>query len=188
MKDYMQGKNNLSDAEFDEHIETLRDLRDRHGDRHEAVAVAEAARFGAILASHDDTTRAQVEVSANHGIRLAEFPTTQEAAAACDDHDIAVMMGAPNLIRGGSHSGNVAAAHLAEAGLLNILSSDYVPSALLTGAFLLADLWGDLPSGVATVTSAPARARGRRPGRADPARRSCARLRAASSAALAPIR
>ena len=160
LKAYMQGKNNLSDAEFDEHVETLRDLRDRHGERHETVAVSEAARFEAILASHDDTTRAQVEVSANHGIRLAEFPTTEQAAAACQDHNIAVMMGAPNLIRGGSHSGNVAAAHLAEAGLLDILSSDYVPSALLTGAFLLADLWGDLPRGIATVTSAPARASG----------------------------
>ncbi len=160
LKLYVQGKNNLSDDEFDAHVENLRALRDRHGDRHERAAVDEAGRLGAILASHDDTTRPQVEVSAGHGIRLAEFPTTQEAAQACHDHDIAVMMGAPNLIRGGSHSGNVAAAELAEAGLLDILSSDYVPSALLTGAFLLADLWGDLPRGIGTVTAAPARATG----------------------------
>ena len=160
LKLYVQGKNNMTDAEFEEHVANLRTLRDRNGDRHEAVAVAEAARLGAILASHDDTTRAQVDVSAGHGIRLAEFPTTEEAARACQDHQIAVMMGAPNLIRGGSHSGNVAAADLAEAGVLDILSSDYVPSALLTAAFLLADLWGDLPRGVATVTAAPARATG----------------------------
>jgi len=160
LKLYVQGKNNMTDAEFDEHVSTLRGLREQYGARHEAVAVSEAARLGAILASHDDTTRAQVDVSAAHGIRLAEFPTTEEAAQACHDHQIAVMTGAPNLIRGGSHSGNVAAADLAEAGLLDILSSDYVPSALLTGAFLLADLWGDLPRGVATVTTAPARATG----------------------------
>lgn len=158
LKLYVQGKNNLTDAEFEAHVENLKTLRDQHGERHEAVAVSEAARLGAILASHDDTTRGQVDVSASHGIRLAEFPTTQEAAVACQDHGIAVMMGAPNLIRGGSHSGNVAAHELAEAGLLDILSSDYVPSALLTGAFLLADLWGDLPRGLATVTAAPAQA------------------------------
>jgi len=71
-----------------------------------------------------------------------------------------VMMGAPNLIRGGSHSGNVAAAELAEAGLLDILSSDYVPSSLLSAALLLGDLWGDMARGIATVTSAPAEATG----------------------------
>jgi alpha-D-ribose 1-methylphosphonate 5-triphosphate diphosphatase len=70
------------------------------------------------------------------------------------------MMGAPNLIRGGSHSGNVAAQDLAEAGLLDILSSDYVPSALLTGALMLGDLWGDPARGVACVTRAPAAAVG----------------------------
>ena len=69
-------------------------------------------------------------------------------------------MGAPNLIRGGSHSGNVAAQTLAEAGLLDIVSSDYVPSALLSAALLLGDLWGDMARGVATVTQAPAAAAG----------------------------
>ena len=73
---------------------------------------------------------------------------------------IKVMMGAPNLIRGGSHSGNVAALELAELGLLDILSSDYVPSSLLTGAMMLGDQWGNLPRAVATVTSAPADAVG----------------------------
>ena len=69
-------------------------------------------------------------------------------------------MGAPNLIRGGSHSGNVAAHELAEKGLLDILSSDYVPAALLQAAVRLGDLWGDLARGMATVTSGPARAAG----------------------------
>jgi alpha-D-ribose 1-methylphosphonate 5-triphosphate diphosphatase len=87
-----------------------------------------------------------VEESAARGARLAEFPTTLEAAEACRDHGIAVMMGAPNLIRGGSHSGKVAAAELARAGLLDVVSSDYVPSALLASAFALAGIWGgDLP-------------------------------------------
>src|SRR5690606_27742741 len=107
---YVQGKYKLSDAEFAEHVARLRALRDRFGDRHEAAAVEIAHRLGAVLASHDDTTAEHVALSAGHGVRLAEFPTTPEAAAACRDHGIMVMMGAPNLIRGGSHSGNVSAA------------------------------------------------------------------------------
>jgi hypothetical protein len=98
------------------------------------AAVDAAQRFGAVLASHDDTTAGHVARSAGHGIALAEFPTTEEAARACRQHGIAVMMGAPNLIRGGSHSGNVSATVLAEADLLDIVSSDYVPSALLYSA------------------------------------------------------
>ena len=157
---YVKGKHGFNDAEFQDHVAHLKSLREAHGDLHEVEAVKAAKRFGAVLASHDDTTAEQVATSANHGMHLAEFPTTVEAARACHAHNIKVMMGAPNLIRGGSHSGNVAAAELAEKGLLDILSSDYVPSALITSAFLLADLWDDLPRAVATVTASPARATG----------------------------
>jgi len=156
LKQYVMGKNNLSEAEFAEHVANLTELRARLGDRHEAAAVAEARRYGAILASHDDTTEGHVATSAGHGIKLAEFPTTVEAARACHDHGIAVMMGAPNLIRGGSHSGNVAARDLAELDLLDIVSSDYVPAALMMAAVMLGDLWDDMARGIATVTRAPA--------------------------------
>jgi alpha-D-ribose 1-methylphosphonate 5-triphosphate diphosphatase len=69
-------------------------------------------------------------------------------------------MGAPNLIRGGSHSGHVAAAELAGMDLLDLVSSDYVPSSLLTSALRLGEVWGDLARGIATVTAAPAQAAG----------------------------
>ncbi|WP_299352690.1 alpha-D-ribose 1-methylphosphonate 5-triphosphate diphosphatase [uncultured Shimia sp.] len=160
LKAYVQGKQGMNEREYEEHIALLYTLRETNGDTHEAEAVAAAKRFGAVLASHDDTTAEHVAKSAAHGIQLAEFPTTVEAADACQAQGIAVMMGAPNLIRGGSHSGNVAAHELAGRGVLDILSSDYVPSALMTGAFLLADLWDDLPRAIATVTNAPARATG----------------------------
>ncbi|KJS44191.1 alpha-D-ribose 1-methylphosphonate 5-triphosphate diphosphatase [Roseovarius sp. BRH_c41] len=160
LEEYMKGKHALSDAEFAEHVAQLRALRAANGARHEAAAVAHAARYGAVLASHDDTTAEQVAVSGGYGIRLAEFPTTVEAARACHSHDIAVIMGAPNLIRGGSHSGNVAAGELADVGYLDILSSDYVPSALLLGAVQLGARWGDMARGLATVTANPARAVG----------------------------
>ena len=160
LRAYVMGKNNITEAQFVEHVARLREMRARFGEAHEAAAVAEARRYGAVLASHDDTTADHVAVSAGHGIRLAEFPTTPEAAAACRAHGIAIMMGAPNLIRGGSHSGNVAAAELAGMDLLDIVSSDYVPASLLTSALMLGEIWGDLARGIATVTAAPAQAAG----------------------------
>jgi alpha-D-ribose 1-methylphosphonate 5-triphosphate diphosphatase len=160
LKEYYTGKYGLSEADWADHVTTQKALRDRLGEAHEAAVVTEARRFGAVLASHDDTTEDQVAVSASQGVHFAEFPTTLEAATACRARGIKVMMGGPNLIRGGSHSGNVAAKELAEAGLLDILSSDYVPSSLLSGALFLGDLWGDVARGVATVTKAPAVATG----------------------------
>ena len=157
---YVKGKHGFDDDAFLQHIANLKTMRDTYGDLHEVEAVKAAKRFGAVLASHDDTTEDQVAVSAGHGIRLAEFPTTVEAARACHAHDIQVMMGAPNLIRGGSHSGNVAAQELAELDLLDIVSSDYVPAALLLAAARLGEIWDDMARGIATVTSAPARAVG----------------------------
>lgn len=155
---YMRGKHGLSQRDFDEHVKERKQLRARVVEKHEAAAVNAAAAFGAVLASHDDTTHEHVERSAEHGIKLAEFPTTIGAAHACHAHGIAIMMGAPNLVRGGSHSGNVAAHTLAEHDLLDIVSSDYVPSALLYSALKLSELWGDMPRAVQTITSAPAKA------------------------------
>ena len=160
LRAYVSGKVGMTEAEFVEHVAELKELRARHGDAHERHAVAAAQGYGAVLASHDDTTAAHVAASAANGVRLAEFPTTEEAARACRAAGIPVMMGAPNLIRGGSHSGNVAAQDLAAAGLLDILSSDYVPAALLLGAVQLGRLWDDMARGLATVTRAPAEAAG----------------------------
>lgn len=157
---YVKGKGGMDDAGFDAHVRHLKGLRETYGEAHEAFAVAKAKSLGAVLASHDDTTTDHVVTSAGYGIRLAEFPTTAEAAAACHDHGIMVMMGAPNLIRGGSHSGNVSAADLARNGHLDILSSDYVPAGLLQGALILARIWDDLPRAIRTVTANPALATG----------------------------
>ncbi len=160
LRDYVMGKRGMSEDQFAAHVASQQALRDRLGALHETTAVAEARRYGAVLASHDDTTAGQVATSARHGVQFAEFPTTVDAARACREAGISVMMGAPNLVRGGSHSGNVAAHDLAGADLLDILSSDYIPSSLLTAALMLGDLWGDMPRGIATVTSAPAVATG----------------------------
>lgn len=158
LKAYVAKKRGMTDDDFIAHVANLKRLQAEFGAIHEAGAVAEAKRLGAVLASHDDTTAGHVARSASNGVGFAEFPTTAEAAQACQDHGIAVMMGAPNLIRGGSHSGNVAAEELAQAGLLDIVSSDYVPAGLLMSAFKLGDLWDDLPRAIACVSGAPARA------------------------------
>ncbi|HKK36457.1 MAG TPA: alpha-D-ribose 1-methylphosphonate 5-triphosphate diphosphatase [Paracoccaceae bacterium] len=160
LRAYHEGRYGRANMDFDAYLAFLADLKAKVGPEHEAGAVARAKALGATLASHDDTDAAHPAVSAAHGARIAEFPTTREAAEASRAHGLAVLMGAPNLLRGGSHSGNVAAAELAEAGLLDILSSDYAPSSLLMGALRLGELWGDVARGFATVTSAPAAATG----------------------------
>jgi alpha-D-ribose 1-methylphosphonate 5-triphosphate diphosphatase len=160
LRKYVIGKHGMSEAEFADHIVIQCALKDRVGAAHEAAAVAAARRYGAVLASHDDTDTSHVARSAENGARFAEFPTTTEAARACHGHGIKIMMGAPNLIRGGSHSGNVAAQVLAEESMLDIVSSDYVPSSLLSAALMLGDLWGDIARGITTVTAAPANVAG----------------------------
>ena len=157
---YTRGKYSFGDQEYSDYVDFLYGLQSRFGESHEAATVDAAKRLGATLASHDDTTTDQVVTSQAYGVTMAEFPTTIEAADACHVHGIATIMGAPNLIRGGSHSGNVAAAELAKLDRLDILSSDYVPSGLLMAAVQLGDIWGDLSRGIATVTKKPAEAVG----------------------------
>ena len=157
---YIRGKRKCSDDQWDAHIEFLYGLQAQLGSKHEAATVAAATRLGATLASHDDTTADQVSTSHSYGVQIAEFPTTVAAADACHVNGIATIMGAPNLIRGGSHSGNVAAAELAQIDRLDILSSDYVPAGLLMAAVQLGDIWGNLARGMRTVTDAPALAVG----------------------------
>ncbi|MDK1494595.1 alpha-D-ribose 1-methylphosphonate 5-triphosphate diphosphatase [Sinorhizobium sp. 7-81] len=108
------------------------------------------------VASHDDTTAADVDQSHADGITISEFPTTVEAAKRARDLGMKIVMGSPNVILGGSHSGNVSAMELADRGLLDVLTSDYVPGSLLHAAFALAGKGFDLPEAVAMVTKNPA--------------------------------
>lgn len=112
------------------------------------------------MASHDDATPEHVAEAAADGIAIAEFPTTREAAEHARARGMGIVMGAPNIVRGGSHTGNVAAGALAEAGLLDALASDYVPTSLLHGALLLERHGIALPGAIATVTANPARMAG----------------------------
>ncbi|MFC7399631.1 alpha-D-ribose 1-methylphosphonate 5-triphosphate diphosphatase [Chelatococcus sp. GCM10030263] len=130
--------------------------------RHRRWLVDFAKSQGAVLASHDDGTPEHVAESIADGVAVAEFPTTHEAAAASHAAGIRVMMGGPNVVRGASHSGNVAAEDLARAGLLDIISSDYVPASLIMAAFAVPERVPEigLPEAVRMVSLTPARAAG----------------------------
>lgn len=154
--EYLSDKHHMNDKEVKEHFEMLKGLQREFGAKHRAHTVEKANLLKALLASHDDTTIDDVIDSAKDGARVAEFPTTFDAAQASHDRNIAVMMGAPNIVRGGSHSGNVAAYELDDHNLINILSSDYVPFSLLLGAVILGLRNGNIARGLATVTQAPA--------------------------------
>ncbi len=109
------------------------------------------------LASHDDRTEDDVAENARDGITLAEFPVTKVAAVAARRAGQSVIAGAPNLVRGGSHTGNVAASDLIDAGLIDALASDYVPASMVEAAFLASARPGwTLPRSVALISGAPA--------------------------------
>jgi alpha-D-ribose 1-methylphosphonate 5-triphosphate diphosphatase len=146
------------EAAVDRHIEALLHGSRVHGpgNRRRLARIAIERRLA--FASHDDASRAHIEEARNLGVTVTEFPTTLEAAEAAHAAGIKVLMGAPNLVRGRSHSGNIAATVLAERNYLDMLSSDYIPASLLPGAFRLAqeDFGWSLPRALATVTSVPA--------------------------------
>jgi len=161
-REYYMGKYHLTTGQMDEFIvEQVANSRE-YSDRYRRAIVEDCLARGLSVASHDDATVGHVEESAGYGMSIAEFPTTAEAAQACRRLGMSVLMGAPNVVRGGSHSGNVAAADLAKQGLLDILSSDYYPASLLQASFTLAGQGEHctLPQTVAMVSRAPALAAG----------------------------
>ena len=155
---YHQTKYGLSDAQVAAHAANLIEGHERFAADNRRVLSALCAERGLAKATHDDATLAHIEEAVELGATIAEFPTTEDAAAAARRHGMAVVMGAPNVVRGGSHSGNISARGLASAGLLDILSSDYMPVSLLHGAFLLhSTVEMPLPEAVAKVSLNPAR-------------------------------
>jgi alpha-D-ribose 1-methylphosphonate 5-triphosphate diphosphatase len=158
---YMVGKGRLTHDQFDAHVAELHRLSARYADPHRRLMAERASARGITMAAHDDATQAHVDEGVALGVGISEFPTTVDAARAAQAAGQLVVMGAPNVVRGGSHSGNVAAAELLALGLLDILSSDYVPASPLQAAFLLSAR-GDatLPAATRLISANPARAIG----------------------------
>ena len=128
LRDYYRGKGpGMTDAELDILFERRFAYQKAHAASNMREIVALAHQYEIPLASHDDTTDENVTDAIRDRVSVAEFPTTMEAARGLHQAGIGILMGAPNVVRGGSHSGNIAAVDLAREGLLDILSSDYIP-------------------------------------------------------------
>ncbi|MES5099867.1 alpha-D-ribose 1-methylphosphonate 5-triphosphate diphosphatase [Agrobacterium sp. BA1120] len=156
---FYQKKRGLSDEVFKAFMERRVAASAKYSAPNRDYLSARCLERGITIASHDDATHAHVEEAIGHGVKLAEFPTSVEAAQASHSAGMSVLMGAPNIVRGKSHSGNIAARDLAELGVLDVLSSDYVPFSLLYAPFLLADQVEGmtLPKALSMVTATPAR-------------------------------
>jgi alpha-D-ribose 1-methylphosphonate 5-triphosphate diphosphatase len=160
-KRYYIGKGRVTESGFDAFVAPLIERAARYSDGHRRAIAGLTSERGITLAAHDDATPEHVAESVALGASIAEFPTTAPAASAAVRHGQQVVMGAPNIVCGGSQSGNVAAAELLRLGLLHILSSDYVPSSPLQAVFQLSvDGTLGLPDGVKLISGNPARAVG----------------------------
>jgi alpha-D-ribose 1-methylphosphonate 5-triphosphate diphosphatase len=158
---YFTGKKGWSLEKFDRHVAEAPEAQHRYARPHRSHFIAWAREHGVPVASHDDTTPEHIAEAVADGIRISEFPTTMAAAEAARSARMLIVMGGPNVVRGGSHSGNVAAADLARAKLLDALSSDYVPGSLMLGAMQLVEEAGwSLPEAISTVSLQPAQALG----------------------------
>ncbi|MFA7441255.1 MAG: alpha-D-ribose 1-methylphosphonate 5-triphosphate diphosphatase [Sphingomonadaceae bacterium] len=152
----------LSDAQIADRLVQRQQNQENHVAANRMRVSRLAADLGITLATHDDETADHIIQSHAAGATIAEFPVTSEAAAEARRLGMVNIMGGPNLIRGGSYSGNVSAADLVADTLLDGFASDYVPRSLIECPFRLADSrygWS-LPQAVATVTSAVADATG----------------------------
>lgn len=152
----------LSAEAVEARIAALLDQRAALHDPQRAWLLDRLRPRGLPLASHDDLTPGEVARNHADGIGISEFPVRLDAALAARALGLAVIAGAPNVVRGGSHSGNVAALDLVRAGAVHALASDYVPAALAEAAWLCAapGTGPSLPEAVAMVTDRPARLAG----------------------------
>lgn len=162
LKQYYMGKFLMTEPQFEEFHARSLELHARNAARHRHEIVSRAQARALPLASHDDATREHVQEAVRNGMTIAEFPTTREAAEASREAGLAVLVGAPNLVLGGSHSGNIAAIDLLRDGQADILSSDYVPASLMESVFKLRDssVGISLPQAARLASLNPARAVG----------------------------
>ncbi|CAN5167703.1 alpha-D-ribose 1-methylphosphonate 5-triphosphate diphosphatase [soil metagenome] len=161
-REYYLGKKIISAERLEIFIAERREMNHLYSARNRAAIAGLAALHQLRLASHDDATAAHVAEAIADGAAIAEFPTTAESAGTAHESGLAVLMGAPNLVRGGSHSGNIGTSAVAASGHLDVLSSDYVPSSLLHAAFALPGYVEHitLPEAVNMVSRNPAAAAG----------------------------
>ena len=153
----------ISEAEASEFVRQRIERRAELGDSTDVVhGLAALARERSVtLASHDDDSIEKVALLHRLGASISEFPVTMEAAIEARRLGLATAMGAPNALRGLSYSGNLSAREAYAAGVLDILASDYHPSAILPAVLALGEMGdGGLPAAVALASANPAAALG----------------------------
>jgi alpha-D-ribose 1-methylphosphonate 5-triphosphate diphosphatase len=161
----LRRRGGLNDAYIEQRIGELQAQRERlRGPNRRAlldrVAAGRVAGRNVALASHDDRTVEEIAENAADGIPISEFPVTMAAATAAKAAGMQVIAGAPNIVRGGSHSGNVSVADLLREAAVDAFASDYVPSSLIDAAFQCARSGITLSDAVALISDRPARLAG----------------------------
>ena len=148
----------LDEETVERRIRELQDQRVRLRDPNRRALLAMARPRDVPIASHDDRTVEEIAENAADGITISEFPVTLAAAKAAKKAGMQVIAGAPNIVRGGSHSGNVSVSDLVNAHAVDAFASDYVPPSLVEAAFLCAQQERmSLPAAIGMVTDVPAR-------------------------------
>ena len=161
LRAYLMDKFKMSEADFEAFASARIAQSEKNAGPHRRAIAPQCRERGITLASHDDATPAHVEESIALGTKISEFPTTIAAAEASRAAGMKVLMGAPNVVRGRSHSGNISAIDLLRTGLLDILSSDYVPFSLIQAVFTLFDSGElSLPAATRLASGNPAEAVG----------------------------
>ena len=154
----LRRKGGMNEAQIEDRIAFLTEQRNRYRTPNRKALLARVAGLNLPLASHDDRIVEEIEENHADGIDISEFPVTLEAAQAARERGMQVIAGAPNIVRGGSHSGNVRVADLVEAGAVDAFASDYVPPSLIEAAFQCSrDSTIALPDAIALITDRPAR-------------------------------
>jgi len=151
LRTYLTGTG-LTAAQIEHEIHGRREIGTTSSSKNWPLLVDMFANSGIVMASHDDTEEDHVEMAIEAGCHISEFPTTVLAAKAAKHRGLATIGGAPNIVRGGSHSGGVSMRELVKLDLLDGLSSDYVPSSLLQAVQILNAEGLSLPKAFGMVT------------------------------------
>ncbi|CAH0124786.1 Alpha-D-ribose 1-methylphosphonate 5-triphosphate diphosphatase [Peribacillus sp. Bi96] len=154
----LRGYNDYSDEAIDVMIRTHQVKEKLTIERMKEIALL-ARENNIAVASHDDDSIEKLELVHSFGTSISEFPITLEIARKAHDMGMYTIAGAPNVLLGGSHSGNLSASEAIQDGSIDILCSDYYPAALLHSMFELVENHGmDLVDMFKLVTINPAKA------------------------------
>ncbi|WP_284944540.1 alpha-D-ribose 1-methylphosphonate 5-triphosphate diphosphatase [Acidisoma cladoniae] len=154
-------RDGLTETEIDLRLDQHAAVRARWRGPNKRIVLDRMRGRAITIASHDDRTEEEIAENFADGIGISEFPVSMAAARAARACGMEIIAGAPNIVRGGSHSGNVAAADMLRASVVDAFASDYVPASLIEAAFMAVEIAEiALPQAIALITDRPARMAG----------------------------